>query len=914
MDSPAPVASVDFETTYTRARGIGTLGVYHYLQHPETEIYMVSVWSEAGSFVGPPDEFDWESLRGYDLVSHNAAFDSQVLRRLQEQGRAPADFWPARWHCSADMAAFLGVSQRNLADSAKAHLGVDISKDVRDLCRDKTYRDMVASGFIEQVKEYALRDAEICYRLWVEKSHLWPEKERRLSELTRLQMSRGLPCDLPYLEESIQKLSTAAFEAVQRLPWAEGDEEKALSSILFAAECRKIGIQPPKSKAKDAIEALEWEQEHPEINWLADRREYLRANLLRTKLITMRDRVREDGRIAFGLKYFGAHTGRWSGDTKLNILGLTKETLHGANQRRVIHVSDPDKKLIIADLSQIEPRVLAWLTGNWEFLENCRRYSVYEAHARQTMGWTGGKMKDEDPTGYKFAKARVLGLGYGAGPTTFLNFAKTNMGIDLTAAEAKKTVNDFRNKETKIVAFWDEMDALGKASAKREEDLVIDLPSGRSLTMYGCHFAKTAAGKLNVKCRLGGGRWSFTWGSRTVENCLAGDTEVFTPGGWVRIDSLSARDLVHDGHGFVGFRGVKVSSCPEQTLPFYGLRATADHKFLTSGGWKAIFELVQTQTSPLFFGDEEKCENALGGTARASEGSASGWEQWEASRLATPLRLRAGGGAVGEESPTGEVLLPRVPATPSGLPGKGEHSLDVTSSGVPGMAIDAGAMPPAESSRLGKLRREGDHRLSAVAEKIRAFLGGHGADVPAGSGARSGGQRWGVLQGELSVGFPTAKYPKPERRVEESASGSSRGFSGTGGGEGGQAHDAVLPVEPGAALAGSSLCSGVRYEPVYDLINCGPRHQFLVRGGPGKPVMLAHNCTQAVARDVFVECLLRLEEHGLTSIFTVHDEFVLEVPKSVTPEEVAEIIKVNPEWMPDVPLDCEAEVSDFYKK
>jgi DNA polymerase I-like protein with 3'-5' exonuclease and polymerase domains len=480
---------------------------------------MVSVFTEDGAFVGHPADFDFESIRDCEWVSHNAAFDQEVYIRLQELGLAP-NWLPTKWHCSANMTAFFGASDRNLADAARVHLGLDLSKDVRDAMNKKTWDDIRNDEkFLEEVKSYALRDAEICYQLWMAKKDQWPAREQELSALTMHQVRRGLPCDQEYLDNSIKALSVAAFDAVHRLPWAEGDEEKALSEILFAAECRKIGIDPPKSKAKGSLEALDWEEAHPEINWIADRRTYLRANLLRTKLLTMRDRIRDDGRIHFGTKYFGAHTGRWSGDTKLNVQGLTKETLHGANQRRVVCVQDPSKKLIIADLSQIEPRVLAWVVGDWPFLEICRTQSVYEAHARLTLGWTGGVLKKEDPALYQLAKARVLGLGYGSGPTTFKEFAKI-YGVDLTPQEAKKTVNDFRTKEWRTVAFWNQLDADLKLSAKREEDYTVPLPSGRDLVYRGCHYAKTSTGKTNVKARMGGGRWGFTWGSKIAENVI----------------------------------------------------------------------------------------------------------------------------------------------------------------------------------------------------------------------------------------------------------------------------------------------------------------------------------------------------------------------------------------------------------
>ena len=517
---PIKYAAIDFETTYHKGQvDIGKLGVWHYLRHPRCEIYMVSVFTEDGAYVGHPSTFDFETIRSCEFVSHNAAFDSQVYSRLQEIGIAP-NWSPTKWHCSANMTAYFGASERNLADAAKVYLGLDISKDTRDKMNKKTWKDIQGDPiFATEVAEYALRDAWICYKLWMKKHQEWPEKEQKLSELTMLQVRRGLPCDQEYLDESIKALSIASFNAVKSLPWADGDEEKALSSILFAAECRKIGIDPPASKAKGNLDSLEWEEKHPEINWIADRRIYLKANLLRTKLLTMRDRIRDDGRIHFGTKYFGAHTGRWSGDTKLNVQGLTKETLHGANQRQVIRVQDPNKKLIIADLSQIEPRVLAWRVKDFLFLDICRTQSVYEAHARLTLGWNGGLLKKEDPALYALAKARVLGLGYGSGATTFKEFAKI-YGVDLTKREATETVENFRRNQPGIVDFWKELDDRLRFSARKKEDCIISLPSGRDLVYRDCHYETTTSGKKTVKAKMGGGRWGFTWGSKMAENVI----------------------------------------------------------------------------------------------------------------------------------------------------------------------------------------------------------------------------------------------------------------------------------------------------------------------------------------------------------------------------------------------------------
>ena len=64
-----------------------------------------------------------------------------------------------------------------------------------------------------------------------------------------------------------------------------------------------------------------------------------------------------DGSLPFSLKYFGAiATGRWSGDAGLNLQNFNREPLHGVDPRRCL-IARPGHKLLIADLSRIEPRV-----------------------------------------------------------------------------------------------------------------------------------------------------------------------------------------------------------------------------------------------------------------------------------------------------------------------------------------------------------------------------------------------------------------------------------------------------------------------------------------------------------------------------------------------------------------------------
>ena len=84
--------AVDFECYYDKQVSVTTLGLEHYLAHPDCDIYMVSIYSaEAGfSFVGKPADADWRRLNGQRVVAHNARFDRACFRRLQQDGVIPA--------------------------------------------------------------------------------------------------------------------------------------------------------------------------------------------------------------------------------------------------------------------------------------------------------------------------------------------------------------------------------------------------------------------------------------------------------------------------------------------------------------------------------------------------------------------------------------------------------------------------------------------------------------------------------------------------------------------------------------------------------------------------------------------------------------------------------------------------------
>lgn len=103
-------------------------------------------------------------------------------------------------------------------------------------------------------------------------------------------------------------------------------------------------------------------------------------------------------------------------------------------------------------------------------------------------------------------------------------------------------------------------------------------------------------------------------------------------------------------------------------------------------------------------------------------------------------------------------------------------------------------------------------------------------------------------------------------------------------------------------------------EPVFDIVNSGPRHCFTVRGDHGP--MLVHNCIQSIGRDCLAEAILRVAALGYRIVMHVHDEIIVDVPVEDTDayRRISEAMSVSPSWAPDLPLRGDGYETSYYRK
>jgi DNA polymerase I-like protein with 3'-5' exonuclease and polymerase domains len=581
--------ALDFESYYDDECSITTAGPRGYFSHPSFDAYMVTVVGDDGFvYAGHPKNFNWPMLAGHRVLMHNASFDESLYLYGVEAGWYPkVEFGEV--HCTADMCAALG-KPRSLKNATAEVFGLEVLKTTRDNMKGKRWESM-SEEFRKEVTEYAIKDSELCLRLWQELSDGWSDFERAVSATNRRIGQRGVPMDQNLLHNNLGKIKKALYDAEQAIPWI--GEYTPLSRKAFNAQCRKEGITPPVSLAQDSEEADKWFAEHQKAcPWARAVQSYRRINAFMRKLESFAAGTMPDGRFYGGFMYFGANpTGRFSGSGgNLNLQNLPRGEMFGVDFRSMIRPKD-GYKLIIADLSQIEVRTLCWWAQDKEALEEIRKSpDIYHAFG-VLLGLhdpANGPLKEYSSDLRSQVKMLTLGCGFAMGPNGFA--AKEGIPLE----EAERNVGLYRRRMKKIVKLWSKLDEDCRMAHALEQPLTVTLPSGRTMDygmlkrMRNRHGYFEYIGKM---VRNGARRDFRIWKGLQAENCLAGDTLVLSDSGWKPIVAVTESDKLWDGEEWVSHRGL-ISNGLQPVIECHGVICTPDHEFLDGGEWKLAQQLA----------------------------------------------------------------------------------------------------------------------------------------------------------------------------------------------------------------------------------------------------------------------------------------------------------------------------------
>ena len=394
--------------------------------------------------------------------------------------------------------------------------------------------------------EYCKNDVELCYALFHKLGTGFPQSEHELIDMTlRMYTNPVLRVDDALLVERLEEVRAekqallAGLIAELSCEDEEGVRKKLCSNPQFSEILEKYNVVVPMktspatgkqtyalAKTDEGFIALQ-EHEDPVVQQLC-------AVRLGTKSTIEESRIerfigigeRNEGFLPIPLKYYGAHTGRWSGQESVNFQNLPSRDKKKKALKNAI-VAPDGYYIVNCDSSQIEARVLAWWAGQDDVVKQfANGEDVYSTFATKIYNRTISKA---DPVERFVGKTCILGLGYGTGAEKLRHTLKTGqISVDLPVALCKEYVGLYRGENDKIVDLWRECDAALNAMMRG-----VDKPF--SIGMHGAAMINAAGIELPnglmiryLNLRQSDGKTIYTsrrgpvniWGGTVVENIV----------------------------------------------------------------------------------------------------------------------------------------------------------------------------------------------------------------------------------------------------------------------------------------------------------------------------------------------------------------------------------------------------------
>jgi DNA polymerase len=370
-------------------------------------------WYRADELARILSTYDWSVTA---VLAHNAQFDVSILEWVY--GVHPCFILDSLSMARALRGVEVGNSLAKLADAfglpAKGQ-AVYSTNGVRQLSREME----------KELAEYCKHDVYLCEAIFKRLVHNYPAKELRLIDMTLKMYTRPvLQLDQAMLTNALHEEKEKRESLLEKLGIEEAD---LASNPKFAAVLETLGVPAPRKVSKttgkqtlalaknDALFQALLNGEREDVASLCEARLRVKSTTERTRAQRFLD-ISRRGTLPVPLSYYGAATGRWTASkgSAINMQNLKR----GSFLRKAI-MAPVGHQLVVGDLSQIEPRVLAWLSDYEDMLDIFRSGGdPYAAFGAQMFN-IPGLSKESHPDLRQSAKSALLGCGYGLGWASF---------------------------------------------------------------------------------------------------------------------------------------------------------------------------------------------------------------------------------------------------------------------------------------------------------------------------------------------------------------------------------------------------------------------------------------------------------------------------------------------------------------
>ena len=536
------IVSIDFETRWDKTDyTLSKMTTEEYIRDRRFKAFgacvheygseAVTQWYRGDELPRILGTYDWSKTA---ILAHNAQFDVSILE--WRYGIRPCFIFD-----TLSMArALRGVEVGN----SLAKLAADFGLPEKGRAVHSTDGLQEINAELEaELAEYCKHDVYLCERIFERLVENYPKSELRLIDMTLKMYTR------PVLELDQKMLIEALSEESQKreglLAKLGVDESDLASNPKFAALLESLGVVAPTKVSKttgkpalalaknDAMFQALLNGDNEDVSLLCEARLKVKSTTERTRAQRFLD-ISQRGKLPVPLSYYGAKSGRWTASkgSAINMQNLKR----GSFLRKAI-MAPEGYQLLVGDLSQIEPRVLAWLADYDDLLDIFRSgQDAYAQFGAQMFG-VPGMTKDSHPDLRQSAKSALLGAGYQLGWASFASqllvgflgappvryskdFAK-NLGVTqeyvqrftdwednvkkmqeiphtcterellIHCVAAKKIIDIYRATAHPVVSFWDMCSKLLVSSLAGGEEVVykcltfrkdeIELPNGMKL-------------------------------------------------------------------------------------------------------------------------------------------------------------------------------------------------------------------------------------------------------------------------------------------------------------------------------------------------------------------------------------------------------------------------------------------------
>lgn len=501
------LVTLDFETYYDDDFTLKKLSTSEYIRDPRFEVIMCGIKVGTGKtrvYRGAAETrealaaIDWST---HAVLCHHTQFDGLILSH--HFGVVPSRYYcslsMARGWLSNDIGAGLdevskyfgrggkhdeGKALINMKGVRLADMHPEVYKKGAVYCAQDVDETLLAfedllSDFSQP--ELDLIDATVqmftCPVLQLDEARAKKALAAEIEERKRL-----------ILEVAPEGVTLESMESAWRREYREtgGTTEETLrlfagkkvlgSSTRFAALLEAEGIDPPlkisptwlKKKpeerdpdkqftyafAKDdpAMQEL-LDDENPRVRALCEARIAVKSNTS----ITRAERLLRSGAGGRAMpvyyKFAGAHTWRFSGGDKQNWQNFKR-----GGELRLSILAPKGYHLVVADSSQIEARVNAWLWGQDDLIEAFRRgEDIYSLFATENIYGYEVTKSEKTKKERHVGKTAILGLGFQMGAKKFRATLARGVGgppVQISEEQAQLIVQAYRRRYAYIKEGW----------------------------------------------------------------------------------------------------------------------------------------------------------------------------------------------------------------------------------------------------------------------------------------------------------------------------------------------------------------------------------------------------------------------------------------------------------------------------